>query len=88
MIVNRGFNDKEGFSLHEELVDNLACPRCGKDTEVANLAFNNCSYKYKGKLEGGKTVDTAYKRVGDRYEEPSEGSGDAKYLTLRIIVKH
>ena len=28
-------------------------------------------------------METACKRVGDRYEEPAEGSDDAKYPTLK-----
>ena len=88
VIINRGFNDKDGFSLHEELVDDIACPRCGEDTEVANLGFNNCAYKYKAKVEGGEKIETNWTRIGDNYHEPAEGSGDANYLKLRIFVKH
>ena len=81
-VINRGFGV---FSMGDELVDELACPICKEDTEVANVGFNNCKFKYKGKLCDGSSFETPPKTIGDEYHEPADGNDDADFPVSRSV---
>eukprot|EP00947_MAST-08B_sp_MAST-8B-sp1_P003087 g3087.t1 len=87
VIINRGFGT---FSWHDELLDELSCPGCGRDAEVANVGFSECRYKYKGRLADGSSIDTDWTYVGNVYHEPTGGGSggeEADYKVLKIIVQ-
>jgi len=84
VTISRGFGD---FSLHDEMVDDIECPGCGKEAKLTNIAFNNCSFKLKIKPRKG-SIFTKESTVRDRYMKfPDYGNDEESYKKVTIHVK-
>jgi len=84
VTISRGFGD---FSLHDEMVDDIECPGCGKEAKLTNIAFNNCRFELKIKPRKGPTFTKKY-TVGNRYKKfPDYANDEESYKKVTIHVK-
>jgi len=90
VIMNKGMGTYDGvYDEHKN-----RCPMCWKYVKAEKCAFNNCFYGYTGiKLgeEGSPPQKVTLQEeieVGDCYKlfDPEE-TGEAKWLTLKIVTK-